>query len=280
MIHSRGALLPVLYLRKDFTTTSKVKSAKLYATAQGVYKVFINGQKISDQELSPSWTDYNKTIQYQGYDVTKHISQSNAIGIILGTGWYTGNLGPIFGKGYDIYGTDQFALAQMHIEFENNKTLIINTDNTWKITTGPVIYSDILMGELYYESRLNSIKGFDRPQYNDSHWLSVVTKAIDKKVELVAEMAQPIRVTHEITPKTKYQSSPGVWVFDFEQNFAGWVRMQFKADIKPSRIQIRHAEVLNPNGTVYTLNLRAALATDTYVLSSNTIMISIELISK
>ena len=249
-------------MRKHFTTDSSIKSAKLYATAQGAYKALINGQLISDNELSPGWTDFHKTIQYQGYDVTRLLKKENALGVILGTGWFSSYIG--FAHQSKFYGSDQSILLELHIEYEDNKKVVIKTDNTWKVSTGPLVYSDLLMGELYYENRV--LEDWTLPQYNDKNWLQVVTKPIDKKVALVADRAQPIRVTQLIKPKTKYQSSPGVWVFDFEQNMVGWVRINLKPQTKSARIQIRHAEVLQPNGTIYTLNLRSALATDTYVL--------------
>ncbi|CAG2180756.1 unnamed protein product, partial [Oppiella nova] len=213
--------------------------------------------------MSPGWTDYNKTIQYQGYDVTGSLQTKNAIGVLLGTGWFSSYVG--FSGQYNIFGWDQNVLFELHIQYENNKTEIVKSDNTWKVNTGSLIYSDLLMGELYYENR--EVKGWTSPEFDDSHWPSVVTKSIDKKVALVADRAEPVRVTHELSPKTKYQSKPGVWVFDFEQNMVGWVRISFPKTYDASRVQLRHAEVLNPDGSIYTKNLRSALATDTYVLN-------------
>ena len=140
--------------------------------------------------------------------------------------------------------------------------------NTWKVTTGPIIYSDILMGELYYEDR--ELKGYETTSYDDKNWLSVVTKPIDKNVELSAQIAQPVVIAEILKPKTFYQSSPGLWVMDFEQNFVGWVEVRIRGK---GRIQIRHAEMLNPDGTIYTANLRSALATDTYLVQSKSLFI-------
>ena len=268
MIQSHNALVPVLYLRKHFKTDVPIKSAKLYATAQGAYNVLINGKLISDSLLSPGWTDFNKTIQYQAYDVTKlmsiHQGNDYILGAILGTGWFSGYIG--FWNKANHYGSEQSLLLELHIQYENNKKIIVKSDDTWRVNTGPVIYSDMLMGHLYYENR--EINGWATPGYDDKNWLSVVTKPIDKKIAFVADRAQPIRVTQELKPKTKWQSKPGVWVFDFEQNFVGWISLKVPSSVKTARIQLRHAEVLYPNGTIYTLNLRAALATDTYVLNS------------
>ena len=268
MIQSNKGLVPVLYLRKNFKIESSIKSAKLYATAQGAYNVLINGKFISDSYLSPGWTDFNKTIQYQAYDITVQLktnqTNDNAIGVLLGTGWFSGYIG--FRHQYNHWGSEQSLLLELHIEYENNKKVIVKTDDSWRVNTGPIIYSDMLMGQLYYQER--ELNGWATPGYDDKNWLSVVTKPIDKRIAFVADRAQPIRVTQELQPKAKWESSPGVWIFDFEQNFAGWVNIKVPSSNKLARIQVRHAEVLNPNGSIYTLNLRSALATDTYVLNS------------
>ena len=266
LVNEKKGLVPVLFFRKHFTTDINIKSAKVYSTAQGAYKMMINGQLISDYELSPGDQDFRQSIQYQGYEVTHLLKKENALGALVATGRFSGYTGSA-GQ-FNVYGSDQNLLLELHIEYENNTKRVVKTDNSWKVMTGPLIYSDILMGELYYENRV--LTDWASPQYNDKDWLPVVSKPIDKNVELVADRAQPIRVTQELKPKTKYQSSPGVWVFDFEQNMVGWVRIHFKAQTKASRIQLRHAEMLQPNGQIYTLNLRSALATDTYVLQSKT----------
>lgn len=215
--------------------------------------------------FSPGWTDYTKTIQYQAYDVKQFLEKDNAVAVLLGTGWFSSYVG--YAHQYKNYGSDQYLLFELHIEYESGRKTVIKSDNSWKITTGSIIYSDQLMGELYYQNR--ELHEWNSLKYEDKNWLTVITKPIDKKVHLVADRAQPVRVMQELKAKSKYQSSPGVWVFDFEQNMVGWVKIRFNSPTKSSRIQLRHAEVVNPNGTIYTHNLRSALATDTYVLQSN-----------
>ena len=261
LVKEKAGLVPVLYLRKQFAANQQIKSAKLFATAQGAYKIRINGENFQNQELAPGWTDFHQTIEYHTYDVKKLLTQNNVITVLLGTGWYGSYIG--FSHQYNHYGTDQSFLMELHIEYNNGTKVLVKTDNTWKVTTGPIIYSDMLMGELYYEDR--ELKGYETTSYDDKNWLPVVTKPIDKNVELSAQIAEPIVIAETLRPKTIYQSSPGVWVMDFEQNMVGWVEIRIRGQ---GRVQIRHAEVLNPDGTIYTKNLRSALATDTYVVKS------------
>ncbi|CAG2174921.1 unnamed protein product, partial [Oppiella nova] len=261
VIKSLPGLRPVLYLRKDFTIDSNISSARLYASSQGVHKIQLNGKYIGDDVMSPGWTDYNITVQYQTYDVKAMISSTqNVLDVKLGTGWFSAYIGA-FGA-YNNYGSDQYLLLELHITYENNKTLVVKSDNTWKVTTGAIMYSDIIMGELYYQNR-------ELSRRNDTQWTAVVTKPIDKKVDLIADRAQPIRVTEELTPKSKRQISPGVWILDFEQDMAGWVAIKVPNNQKSLRIQLRHAEALNPNGTIYKLNYRTARSTDTYVIEDS-----------
>ena len=264
---SLPGLRPVLQLRKDFIIDSNIKSAKLYASAQGVHKIQLNGKYVGDDIMSPGWTDYRKTIQYQTYDVkTLLSSKQNVLDIKLGTGWHGGYKG--WSTNYNFYGTDQYLLLELHITYENNKTLIVKSDNTWKVTTGAIMYSDILQGELYYQNREIN---------NSTKWTAVVTKPINKTVAHIADRAQPIRVTEELIPKSKRQISPGVWILDFAQNMVGLVRMKVPKNHKSMRIQLRYAEALNRDGSIYTKNYGSARSIDTFVIEGMTTLYHISI---
>ncbi len=268
-----GGLKAVIFLRKEFDlpATSNISRAKIYSSAKGAYNLLLNGGRVSDEELAPGWTEFTKTIQYQSYDVTSMIREGiNAIGVILGTGWFSGYIG--MDNGSNFYGTEQSLLFELHVEYEDGSSVTISSDDSWKSSTGPLIYSDMLHGEVYYENREFSSSHQGLPAwatvgYADESWVSTVPEPIDQSVDLVPEPAEPVRVTQELRPVGKYESSPGVWVLDFGQNMVGWVRIHLEAGTPPSRIQLRHAEALEDNGTIYTINLRSARATDTYVIT-------------
>lgn len=270
LMRNYPGLKPVLYLRKHTAINPEnIKRAKLYATARGVYKIFFNSAKPATINqvaplLSPGWTEYTKTIQYQVYDVTDQIHQKDVvIGAMLGTGWSTGYVG--YSKKYGYYGKDEFLLVQLQVEYTNGSKLVITSDNTWKVTTGPQIYSDILHGELFYEDRI--IRGWMEKNYNDSAWLPVVTEPVDKKIKLVAEQYAPVSAEAILDVKDAWEISEGVWVYDFGVNFAGHVRLTLNDFKGKTTIKLKHGEALNPNGTVYILNLRYARARDTFVLN-------------
>lgn len=267
VVSTHNGLKPVVALRKTFTLDSEIESAKAYATARGIYKLFINDRarpKIGYKPLlTPGWTDYNQSIQYQVYNVTKYLGTKNNIAVMLGTGWYSGYVG--WNGKYGHYGHEEAFLMELHIEFKNGSQIKIKSDNTWKVTTGPLVYSDLYQGELYYENR--NVYGWLSYDYDDSKWYSVDSVIVDKKILLVAEQSPPIVELDSFPALKAWESSPGVWVYDFGANMAGYVVITLDNFTTNARIQVRHAEVLNPNGTIYTLNLRTARATDTYLLN-------------
>lgn len=270
-INAHGGLKPVLLFRKvTLIDLGDVIQAKLYVTAKGLYKAYFNGADVTasnyhQPEMNPGWTDYNKTIQYQVYDVTsKILDDLIVIGVKVATGWYSGYVG--FLKGHSYYGNDEFLLVHLHIDYGNGSRLIIRSDESWKVTTGSLIYADMLHGELLYEDR--QVQNWGDPMYNDSTWLPVVAKPLSKSVKLVAETSQQITITGYLRAKAAWQTGPHVWVYDFGLNFVGYVMIDRIVLDDYSTIQVKHAEMLNPNGTIYTANLRSATATDTYVLTS------------
>ena len=149
----------------------------------------------------------------------------------------------------------------LHIEYEDGAKQIIATNRSWKASTGPILESDFLMGETYDARK--EITGWDKAKFNDSKWASVnVTETITAKIE--AHPGVPVRKFAEIKPLSINEPQPGNYVFNMGQNFAGFVRLKIKAP-KGTKIVLRFAERLNPDGTIYTKNLRRARVTDTYI---------------
>jgi len=179
-----NASMPSPYLRKEFMLDKKIIDARLYISSQGLFQVEINGKRIGDQEFTPGWTSYDTRLQYQTYDVTKNLIQAeNAIGIILGDGWFRGNLG--WGDTRNRYGTQLATIAQLMIRFTDGSTKIITTNNSWKATTGPILESDIYNGELYDATK--ELDGWSTSGYNDSEWEPTQVLDISKKKLITAE---------------------------------------------------------------------------------------------
>jgi alpha-L-rhamnosidase len=247
-------------LRKEFSVSKEIERARVYSSALGLYELNLNGEKVGADYFAPGWTDYNKRVQYQTYDVTKMLKQGkNAIGAILGEGWYAGKIA-WFGKNQ--YGNNPALLMQLVIEYSDGTKETITTDNSWKAAKGPIIANDIYAGETYDARK--ELNGWNQPGYDDSGWKAVKVKD-DYKGKLVAQADPPVQVEQEIKPKKVTEPKPGVFVFDLGQNMVGSVRLKVKGNAGKV-VTIRHGEVLSPDGTVYTANLRSAEATDRYIL--------------
>ncbi|MDX3660713.1 family 78 glycoside hydrolase catalytic domain [Streptomyces sp. ID05-26A] len=252
---------PAPLLRKGFTVTKPVRGARLVTTALGLHETQLNGAKVGEDVLAPAWTDYTKRVQYKVHDVTSRIRQGdNALGAWLGNGWYSGSLGI---GGNRLYGTQPWYSAQLRLTYVDGTEETVATDGTWKYRASPITSDDLYHGE-HYDARL-AVPGWDGPGFDDSGWRSAQVKQ-GALPNLVAQVDAGTRVQQDLRPVALTQPRPGVWVFDLGQNFSGWNRLRVRGPAGTT-ITLRHAEVLNPDGTLYTTSLRAAQVTDQVVLA-------------
>ena len=254
-------LFPSPYLRREFSLGKTVTRATLSVTALGVYQVFLNGWRVSDDHFAPGWTDYNKRIAYQTYDVTE-LAQTgeNVLGAVLGDGWYAGYLG--FEQKRDSYGRYPQFLAQLNLEYADGSHETIGTDGEWRGATGPILFSDMLMGESY-DARLE-LSGWNAVGFDASKW-SAVRLETEPKAQFVAQVDPPVLLTEELSAQSVTQPMPGSYLFDLGQNMVGWVRLKVQGPAG-TVVQLRFGEILQPDGALYVENLRGAKATDTYIL--------------
>jgi alpha-L-rhamnosidase len=262
------AIPPCPLLRKSFTLAGPVKRARVYVTALGNYELRINGKRVGDQILAPGYTDYRQRVLYQAYDVTDLLKTgANAIGAMLADGWYAGRLGPIewfpdFPR-RGVYGFDRRLLMQLVVETADGKEQTVISDGSWKIfEDGPILSADHFLGETYDQSKEPA--GWDTPGFDDSRWAGVSVD-LSIKIELTAQNNEPIRITHLIKPVGLREWKPGVYIFDMGQNIVGWCRIRLSGPAGQA-VTVRHAEVLDDEGGIYTANLKSAKQTDQYIL--------------
>lgn len=144
-----GASSKGYLMRKEFIPDGEIESARIYSTALGLYELFVNGCRVGDDLLTPGWTAYKKRLQYQTYDVTDLLKNGiNAIGAVLGCGWYKGDLAGWTGK-RNIYGNKNALLLQMLIRYKDGREQLLLSDESWKASDGPILYSEIYHGETY-----------------------------------------------------------------------------------------------------------------------------------
>lgn len=267
-LHAEHAVTPTLtepgtppWLRKTFQVHGSVRRAALYISARGLFEMHLNGLRVGEDIFAPEWTDYDKRIQYRTYDVSSLIrTGDNALGAILGDGWYSGYVGWQETRGR--YGLENSLLVQLEIELSDGTRQVIVSDDSWRSAAGPILYSDFMMGEMY-DARCE-LTGWACPDYDDDGWLPVrVMEA--PRATLTAQRSEPVRIVEMIDPISVHEVSPGCYIYDLGQNISGWVRLKVRGPAG-TRITLRHGERLNPDGTLYTENLRRAKATDVYIV--------------
>jgi alpha-L-rhamnosidase len=253
----------VKILRRGFAVSKPIKSARLYATALGAYEFHLNGRRVGDEILSPGWTDYRLQVPYQVYDVTQQFSEGkNALAAYLAPGWYTTPL-MWAGKGYN-YGTTPPALrAQLRIEYTDGSVESIDTDESWRADDSPILQAEIYDGETYDARREQP--GWDTAGFDDTKWKPAeLVHPADPAI--IAQAFPPVRVERLLDARTTSTPKPGVTIYDFGQNLAGVARLRVSG-AAGEQVQLRFAEILNADGTLYTDNLRTAKATDRFILS-------------
>ncbi|QDU90815.1 Bacterial alpha-L-rhamnosidase [Pirellulimonas nuda] len=295
-------LPPARQYRREFAIEKPIRRAMVYATALGIYELHLNGQQVGDAYFAPGWTDYHQRAYYQTYDVTDLIrSEGNAIGIWVADGWYSGyvGFGLLTGIGTEqigryTYGKTPSVMAQIEIEYEDGTRETIGTDKTWRVTgDGPIREADFLMGEYYDATR--ETPGWTEPGYDDSDWgASILAEENGDPVadfyeyqnpndprtgpekasrpknlgfqrpKLEAFPGVPVRMTQEIPCQSVTRRSPGRYIFDLGQNFAGTYRLRISGP-KGHRVRLRFGEMLHPDGRLMTENLRKARAHDHYI---------------
>jgi alpha-L-rhamnosidase len=254
--------IPALMLRKQFSTSKKIVSARAYVTAHGLYELYLNGHKVGNQVLTPGWTEYKKRLQYQVYDITAMLQHGdNVIGAMVGDGWFRGTIA--FNNQWGFWGKKLALLCQLQITYADGTVENINSDSSWKSTlSGPVILNGVYDGE-NYDAR-KEIPGWANKGFNDAAWTAANVADIDKKT-LVGVESVPVHRIAELKPIAIFKSAKGTQIVDFGQNMTGWVRLKVNGKAGTT-VNIKHAEVLDKFGEFYTANLRAATATINYTL--------------
>ncbi|MDF2791666.1 MAG: alpha-L-rhamnosidase [Neobacillus sp.] len=243
----------IFLLRKEFTLKTGISSARIYGTGVGLYELFLNGNRVSDELLAPGWTSYHKRLQYQTYDVTLQLQDgSNAIGIMLADGWYKGNL--VRENNRNIYGDRRAAFFQIHVTYNDGTEEVFATDATWKASTGPILFSEIYHGETY-DARLEQ-EGWSQSDFNDVDWANTIIQEMPI-THLVAQENVPTRVTEVLQPIDSFVTPSGDTVIDMGQNMVGRIRFKVSAP-EGTHIVLKHAEVLDKDGNIYFGNLKFA----------------------
>ena len=258
--------LPARYLRTTFDSDKKIRQAKLHICGLGLYEAYINGVKIGGaQVLSPTVSNYDKTVYYNSFDVTSLINKGqNSIGVTLGTGrfpgvrvnWNSGNKTKHYDKALPCL------LCQLEIEYSDGTIGKILSDQSWKATAdGPIRSNNEYDGEIY-DSRMEQ-EGWLDASFNDSAW-SLAEKADAPLGKLIPQPNPNIEVQDFVKPVSISPLNGGRYILDMGQNMVGWLRVRASMS-RGDTLKMRFAETLQENGELYTENLRSAKARDFYI---------------
>lgn len=270
-----GKIIPP-YVRKTFSLSpgKKVIEARVYMTGFGLYLLYINGERPTNEYFTPYNTNYKLWVQYQTYDVTQLIKENkNAIGVLIGDGWARGRVGfdmpsadltmktDYRGKPVD-YATDRYEiLFELHILYDDETTEIINSDNSWKCHKSYVLRGDIYDGEVQDANLM--IDGWNLADYDDKDWIECVEVTEKLHDKLTPRYSVPVVVKQRLTPKEIIKTPAGETLIDMGQNMTGWIEMKVNAP-KGFEIILEHGEILQ-EGNFFRENIRSALQQFRYI---------------
>ncbi|GLL05187.1 alpha-L-rhamnosidase [Dactylosporangium matsuzakiense] len=252
---------PAVLLRTVFDLPAAPARARLYATAQGVYELELNGQRVGDHVLAPGWTSYHHRLRYQAFDVTQALHRGpNAMGGWLAEGWYAGRLGFRGGR-RGVYGERTGLAVQLEVDCADGSRHVVTTDGRWRTAPSPITATGLYDGERYDARR--ELDGWSSPGFDDRDWAPATTRALDPSI-LVAAEGPPVRRTGIVRPVAVTRDRDGRTIADFGQNLTGRLRVTTTGE-RGTTVTLRHAEVLQ-DGELYTRPLREARATDEYTV--------------
>jgi alpha-L-rhamnosidase len=247
-----GLDTPAPVLGAVLEVPGEVASARLYATAHGIYEAFLNGRRVGDERFAPGWTAYADRLRYQTYDVTELLRQgANELEVLLGNGWFRGRLG--FRGDRAFYGERLALLAQLEVTTSDGQVRVLASDGSWTAQESGVLADDL------YDGQRTDL----RVERGERTAVEVVDADLGR---LVAPEGPPVRVT-ETLPAVEVSRSPsGATLVDFGQNVVGCVRLRVRGLDSGAEVVVRHAEVLE-HGELGTRPLRTAKATDSYLVA-------------
>lgn len=238
--------------RKEFSVGKRVKAARAYIAAGGLYELYINGEKAGDHRLDPTYTRFDRRNLYVTYDITSMIKQGgNAIGVLLGNGWYNHQSTAVWYFDRAPWRNRPVFCMDLRIEFYDGSVETLSTDNTWKTSLSPVIFNSIYTAE-HYDARLEQ-PGWNKPGFDDSSWESSVYRAAPSQ-NIVSQQLHPVRNVERIPPKSISRINDTTWVFDLGRNISGVSEFTVKADAG-TVFRLKHGERIYPDGRVDISNI-------------------------
>jgi alpha-L-rhamnosidase len=245
---------PLLRKRFSLKTTGNIVSARLYASAAGLYEAEINGKKVGEVFLAPFCNKYSAWMQVQTYDVTALLrAGDNCLGVMLGDGWYKGRFG-FDGGASQLFGDRLGFLGELHVRYADGSTEVVSTDTTWQSAPSHIVFSSIYDGE--HQDMRKALPGWSTPEMAvGGEWQGVEILDVDKSL-LMDRLSLPVVVKETRKPVAVITTPAGETVLDMGQNMVGWVTCEVTLP-EGAELELLHGEILQ-NGNFYQDNLRDA----------------------
>jgi alpha-L-rhamnosidase len=260
------------YFRKEFNIQKKIKKARVHIAAAGLFELYLNGKRVGDHQLDPTYTRFDRRILYVTHDVTSHLQQNNAIGVLLGNGWFNHQSTAVWYFHEAPWRARPMFCLDLKVTYEDGSEQTFSSDTDWKNSSGSLIFNSIYTAE-HHNAQLEQ-KGWNTFGFDDQKWKkSIVTSAPSNNI--VAQALHPIKQTLEIQPIKMRKISPQKYIFDLGRNIAGISRIKVKGETA-TELRVTHSELLNEKGEIDLSNIivhyrptddRDPFQTDIYTLS-------------
>ena len=215
-------------LRTVFDIKKPIKEAQVSICGMGYYEMFLNGAKVGDHVLDPAWTTYDKNALYVTYDLSKTLKQGvNAIGVQLANGMYNQEFKDVWNFQESLWKAFPQMLMQLDLTYTDGTTEQLVSDESWKVSTGPIYWDQLRMGVMYDARREHD--GWSTTGFDDSKWKSAIARE-GVKGTLSAQMSEPIKVMKTLKAVNIRKTGDDTYEFDFGQNIAGWTRLNVSGE--------------------------------------------------
>jgi alpha-L-rhamnosidase len=214
---------PAPYFRKVFQTKKKIKSARAYLVAAGLFELYLNGEKIGNHRLDPLYTRFDRKNFYLTFDVTKYLQEGkNAIGVLLGNGWFNHQSIATWNFHEAAWRNRPAFCMDLRITYDDGTVEVITSDRDWKTSGGALVFNSIYTAE-HYDARLEQ-KGWNAVNFDDSKWKGVRYRQAPSN-QIVSQQVQPIRAVEDIKPQKVTQLNDTTYVFHLARNMTGTSRI-------------------------------------------------------
>jgi hypothetical protein len=241
-----GEVLPLF--RRDFVARRAVRRATVSVSGLGQYALSINGRTVNESVLDPGWTDYRRTVLYNTYDATALLREgANTLGVMLGNGMYrVEGVRGRYTKFVGSFGQPKLIL-RMDIEYDDGSRERIVSDRSWRTRPGPIVFSSIYGGE-DVDLRRETI-GWDRPGALSGDWTAAIEVG-GPGGQLKAQGVPPVVVAKTFAPVAVSEPKPGVFVYDFGENFSGRPSLVLRGGTAGRTVRLTPGEALADDGLV------------------------------